>query len=59
VLDQAWVGVDVGKDHHWAAAVDADGRVLLSRKLANDQQAILELLAGWRRWPRGWFGRWI
>jgi transposase len=45
VLDQAWVGVDVGKDHHWAAAVDADGQVLLSRKLANDQQAILGLLA--------------
>jgi hypothetical protein len=45
VLDQAWVGVDVGKDHHWAAAVDADGRVLLSRKVANDQQAILGVLA--------------
>jgi transposase len=45
VLDQAWVGVDVGKDHHWAAAVDADGRVLLSRKVANDQQAILAVLA--------------
>jgi transposase len=45
VLDQAWVGVDVGKDHHWAAAVDADGQVLLSRKIANDQQAILGLLA--------------
>src|SRR5215213_8097526 len=37
--------MDVGKDHHWAAAVDADGRVLLSRKLANDQQAILAVLA--------------
>jgi transposase len=45
VLDQAWVGVDVGTDHHWAAAVDADGRVLLSRKLTGDQQAILALLA--------------
>jgi hypothetical protein len=45
VLDQAWIGVDVGTDHHWAAAVDADGRVLLSRKVANDQQAILGVLA--------------
>ena len=45
MLDQAWVGVDVGKDHHWAAAVDADGQVLLSRKIANDQQAILGVLA--------------
>ena len=44
MLDQAWVGVDVGKDHHWAAAVDADGRVLLSRKVPNDQQAILGVL---------------
>jgi hypothetical protein len=45
LLDQAWVGVDVGKDHHWAAAVDAEGQVLLSRKIANDQQAILGVLA--------------
>ena len=29
MLDQAWVGVDVGTDHHWAAAVDADGRLLV------------------------------
>jgi transposase len=45
LLDQAWVGVDVGKDHHWAAAVDANGQVLVSRKVANDQQAILGVLA--------------
>ncbi|MFL6226044.1 MAG: IS110 family transposase [Actinomycetes bacterium] len=45
LLDQAWVGVDVGKDHHWAAAVDADGQVLVSRKVANDQWAILGVLA--------------
>jgi Transposase len=53
LLDQAWVGVDVGKDHHWAAAVDADGQVLLSRKIANDQQAILACWSKWRRWPGG------
>jgi transposase len=45
VLDPAWVGVDIGTDHHWAAAVDADGQVLLSRMLTGDQQAILALLA--------------
>jgi Transposase len=44
VLDRVWVGVDVGKQHHWVAAVDGEGRVLLSRKVANDQTAITGVL---------------
>ena len=42
---KAWVGVDAGKQHHWAVVVDHDGAVLLSRRVANDERAILELLA--------------
>jgi len=26
VLERVWVGVDVGKHHHWVAAVDGEGR---------------------------------
>jgi hypothetical protein len=44
VLDRVWVGVDVGKQHHWVAAVDGEGRVLVSRKVANDQTAITGVL---------------
>jgi hypothetical protein len=31
VGEVAWVGVDVGKAHHWVVAVDAGGQVVLSR----------------------------
>lgn len=40
-LDMAWVGIDVGKTHHWACVVDADGKILLSAKIANDEAEIL------------------
>ncbi|MHB9755333.1 IS110 family RNA-guided transposase [Streptomyces sp. BYX5S] len=39
-----WVGVDVGKGHHWALAVGADGERLLSRKVLNDEDDILTLI---------------
>ena len=58
VLDRVWVGVEVGKQHHWVAAVDGEGRVLLSRKVANDQTAITGVLGELRRWRRGWCRRW-
>lgn len=41
-----WVGIDVGKAHHWAVAVDREGRRLMSRKVANDEDAVLELISG-------------
>lgn len=37
VRDKAWIGIDVGKTHHWACVVDANGRTLSSVKLANDE----------------------
>ncbi len=40
----AWVGVDVGKEFHWAHALDASGRVLLSYRVENDEADILRLI---------------
>ena len=31
--DTAWVGVDIGRTHHWVCAIDADGSTLLSVKV--------------------------
>jgi transposase len=42
--DQVWVGIDIGKHVHHAAAVAADGRLVWSRRVANDQAAIAELI---------------
>lgn len=42
---QVWAGVDVGKEHHWVCAVDDSGKVMLSRRLVNDEQPIRELVA--------------
>jgi hypothetical protein len=39
-----WAGIDIGKTSHWICAVDAEGRPLLSLKVANveaDLQAAL------------------
>jgi transposase len=41
---QVWVGIDVGKHVHHAAAVAADGRLVWSRRVANDQAAIQGLI---------------
>lgn len=43
--DMAWVGIDVGKIHHWACVVDGDGKILLSMKIANDEAEIVSFLA--------------
>jgi transposase len=43
--EAAWVGVDIGKSHHWVCALDADGKKLLSVKVANDEAEIVELIA--------------
>lgn len=43
--DTAWVGIDIGKTHHWACVVDAKGKALLSVKVANDEAEIEALLA--------------
>jgi transposase len=38
------VGIDIGKHAHHAAAVAADGQLVWSRRVANDQAAIAELI---------------
>jgi transposase len=40
-----WVGIDAGKTHHHCCVVDADGRRLFSRRVANDEQPLLNLIA--------------
>ena len=54
--DRAWIGVDIGKTHHWVCVVDETGQKLLSLKVLNDEAQILEMitavggLAGGRVW---------
>ena len=45
VRDVIWVGVDVGKSHHHACAVDGTGKTVLSRRLVNGQAEIEALVA--------------
>jgi len=42
--DRAWIGVDIGKTHHWVCAVDANGQRWLSLKVLNDEAQILEVI---------------
>jgi transposase len=44
VGQQLWAGVDAGKSDHYCVVIDADGRRLLSRRVANDEAALLELI---------------
>jgi transposase len=41
---RAWAGIDIGKTHHWVCVLDADGTVLLSKRLANDETEIVSLI---------------
>ncbi|MDP9478975.1 MAG: IS110 family transposase [Actinomycetota bacterium] len=41
---RVWVGVDAGKGFHWAVVLDAEGSVLLSRRVENDQADLSILL---------------
>ncbi|GHH63295.1 transposase [Streptomyces umbrinus] len=40
-----WAGIDAGKTHHHCVAIDESGHRLLSRRVANDEPTLLELLA--------------
>ncbi|WP_134734596.1 IS110 family transposase, partial [Amycolatopsis nivea] len=40
-----WAGVDVGKEHHHCVVINARGERLLSRRVLNDETALLELIA--------------
>jgi len=43
--DKVWVGIDIGKTHHWACVLDANGKTLLSMRIANDEAEIVSLVA--------------
>ncbi len=42
---EIWAGIDIGKEHHHCAVVDAGGGRLLSRRVANDEGELLQLLS--------------
>lgn len=44
VRPQVWVGIDVGKTSHHGCAVDADGKVVWTQKVANQQRMIEQLI---------------
>ena len=39
-----WAGIDAGKAHHWAVVVEDAGATIWSRKIANDEAAILDAM---------------
>jgi hypothetical protein len=43
-LNNAWVGVDVGKEFHWVHVLDPSGTQLLSRRVENDEANLLTLI---------------
>ena len=40
----SWVGIDAGKESHWAHMLDASGIQLLSRKVENDEAELVALI---------------
>lgn len=44
-MPQVWAGVDAGKTHHHCTVIDPDGTRLLSKKAANDEAELLDLIA--------------
>lgn len=45
VRERIWVGIDVGKAHHHACAIDETGKVVFSKRLSNGQAEIEALIA--------------
>jgi len=45
VTQAIWAGIDAGKSDHYCTVIDADGKRLLSRRVANDEAALLELIS--------------
>jgi len=43
-MDNAWAGIDAGKEFHWARVVGIDGETLLSRKVENDEADLRKLI---------------
>ncbi len=43
-MEKAWLGVDAGKESHWAHMLDASGTQLLSRRVENDEAELSKLI---------------
>ncbi|GAA4306344.1 IS110 family transposase [Actinomadura luteofluorescens] len=43
-MERAWAGMDIGRQYHHVAVVDTEGERLLSRRVANDETALLEVI---------------
>ena len=43
-MDKVWVGIDAGKEFHWAHVLDASGTRILSRRVENDQSDLSRLI---------------
>jgi len=43
-VPELWAGVDAGKTDHHCVVIDVEGRRLLSRRVGNDETALLELI---------------
>ncbi|GEC08440.1 hypothetical protein SSP24_60950 [Streptomyces spinoverrucosus] len=43
-MSRIWAGTDCGKSHHHCLVLDAEGGTLLSRRVANDEPELLELI---------------
>jgi len=44
LMDKAWIGLDVGKEFHWAHALDSSGAKLLCRRVENDEGSLSVLI---------------
>jgi transposase len=44
IIEKAWLGVDAGKESHWAHMLDASGTELLSRRVENDEADLSNLI---------------
>jgi len=42
--NKVWVGIDAGKELHWAHVLDAAGQQILSRRVENDEVDLLKLI---------------
>src|SRR5215213_7651809 len=56
VADQAFIGLDIGKTHHWVCALDGAGKPLLSRKIANTRLRSSHSSPRPARWRNSWSG---
>ncbi|WP_406723560.1 IS110 family transposase [Streptomyces sp. GD-15H] len=43
-MSRIWAGTDCGKTHHHTLVMDAEGDTLLSRRVANDEPELLQLI---------------